>query len=126
MGKKNTGGKGNRKVGRNEEYCKLYTSAGLQEKNQKRRVKRHILRNPDDQQAIKLYEARNWGAYSDIRVSVKGKLTSQTMTGKAKKHQTRKNDTVLHGKLKFARDGRRHARMLERLKEKEKAGASTA
>jgi hypothetical protein len=121
VGAKNTGGKGNRKLGNNADYCKLYKSVGLQEKNQKRRMRRHILRNPDDIQAAKDYAAHAYGEPTELRVSVGGKLSSRPMTGKAKKHQNRKNDTVLHGKLKFARDGRRHARMLSRLKEKPEA-----
>lgn len=38
----------NKKYGRMKTVCKQYLSEGKQEKNRKRRMKRHLRKNPDD------------------------------------------------------------------------------
>ncbi len=43
-----TGGKGSRKIGRNEKKCKAYKLYGIREKNKRRRLIPHVERYPND------------------------------------------------------------------------------
>lgn len=45
------GGKKNRKHGNNEKYCTHYMAAGLNIRNAKRRVSRHLRKHPTDDKA---------------------------------------------------------------------------
>lgn len=111
MAKKQSKSGGNRKHGSNSEYCKVYSAAGLQEKNQKRRVRRHLLDHPNDSQAITVYE-RAWGLASDIRVIELKQSTNRTMSGRAARKSARKLDTGLAIHLRSQRDARRHSRRI--------------
>lgn len=108
MGTKKKGGS-NKKHGRNESACKAYTAGGMQEKNQRRRVKRHLLSNPLDTQAVAFFE-RAWGLASDIRVVMNKVSTNFSMTARARRKAARKADTGLAIHLRAQRDARRHAR----------------
>jgi hypothetical protein len=46
-------GKKNRKHGRNKKVCEQYRREGRQEKNRKRRIRRHLKRHPDDRVALR-------------------------------------------------------------------------
>lgn len=120
MAKKQSKSGGNRKHGSNEDYCKLYTAAGLQEKNGKRRVRRHLLNHPTDSQAITVFE-RAWGFASDIRVVELKQSTNRTMTARAARKAARKLDTELHIHLRAQRDARRHSRRIAAEKSAEQA-----
>jgi hypothetical protein len=50
--KKAKGGKKNRKLGRNVNYCKTYSLGGLEAKNQKRRMARAIRLFPENKSLI--------------------------------------------------------------------------
>lgn len=117
----NKGGKG-RKLGRMEQVCKAYTAGGMQEKNKKRRMRRHILRNPEDGQALSIFE-NLWKGSSQIVVTLAGKPTGETVTRRAGRKLARKRNTDLQRRLKASRDARRHARRvaLEKLKEAKEA-----
>lgn len=122
---KTTGGskaKG-RKIGRNSLYCKTYKAAGLEEKNQKRRIRRHILNNPEDKTAMTLFEQR-WGHADQIRVSMLGKVTDRTMTGHARRKMTRKYDQKLQERLKNSRTIRRQNRKIVAEKLRERDGST--
>lgn len=45
------GGKKNRKLGRNDKYCQGYAAAGLELRNKRRKMRRHIRRFPENAQA---------------------------------------------------------------------------
>ena len=47
-----SGGKNNRKYGRNSAFCKMYKDRGTREINKKRKMRRHLKRFPEDTQAI--------------------------------------------------------------------------
>jgi hypothetical protein len=120
MGSKKKGGS-NRKHGRNERACQAYTAGNMQEKNAKRRVRRHLLSHPNDKQAIAVYE-RAWGLASDIRVVMNKQSTNESMTARARRKAARKADTGLVIHLRAQRDARRHSRrvMAEKLAEQAK------
>lgn len=109
MAQKKSKSGGNRKHGSNEDYCKLYTAAGLQEKNQKRRVRRHLLQHPYDEQAVAVYE-RSWGSAGDIRVVAGGVVQPSNMAMRAIRRNRRKADKGLAIHLRAQRDARRHSR----------------
>lgn len=70
-GTKKQGGKKQRKFGRNADYCKTYSMAGIEEKNRKRRMRRHLRRNPLDLQNAKRYE-QTYGKVVDIGLTSRG------------------------------------------------------
>lgn len=120
MAQKKSKSGGNRKHGSNEDYCKLYTAAGLQEKNQKRRVRRHLLQHPYDEQAIKVYE-RAWGNAGDIRVVSMGVVQPSNMAMRRIRKNRRKADAGLAIHLRAQRDARRHSRRITAEKTAEQA-----
>lgn len=46
------GKKGSKKYGRNEAKCKVYKQAGRREKNKLCKLRKHIIKQPNDQVAI--------------------------------------------------------------------------
>lgn len=70
------GGKKNRKYGRNADYCKLYSGAGLDEAHCKKRMQRHLRRNPNDQYNATRYE-QTFGKVQDIGLTARGKRLAQ-------------------------------------------------
>lgn len=119
------GGKKNRKLGRNENYCKLYTAADLWAKNQKRRIRRHLLSHPNDKQAIAAYE-KAYGDASGIRVMVKGKATDRTLNATGRHKKRRREDTVQIQALANARTARRYARKAAKEKQAEQDKPSSS
>lgn len=47
------GGKKNRKYLRNKPFCERYAKEGRRERNKAKKLKRHMKKYPDDQQAAK-------------------------------------------------------------------------
>lgn len=118
-GKKKGGS--NKKFGRNEDACKAYTAGGMQEKNQKRRVRRHLLQNPGDKQSVAKFEQR-WGLVSEIHVVSGGVVQPRSISRRAERKAARKADKGLAIHLRASRDSRRHARkvMAEKMAEQAK------
>ena len=56
MATQKKGGKKGRKVGRNEARCKRYRVQNRREKNKLRRMRKHVLRNPEDTAAKEALE----------------------------------------------------------------------
>lgn len=109
------GGKG-RKIGSNVDYCKLYSAADLWAKNQKRRIRRHLLSHPNDAQAIKAYE-KAYGNASDIRVMVKGKATDRLINAHARHKVKWRANRDRIASLENARAIRRTERRIAREKQ---------
>lgn len=120
MGSKKKGGS-NKKHGRNESACKAYLAGGMQEKNQKRRVRRHLLQNPGDLQAVTKFE-QAWGLVSDIHVVSMGVVQPRSVSQRALRKAARKADKGLEIHLRAQRDARRHSRrvMAEKVAEQAK------
>lgn len=118
-GKKKGGS--NKKFGRNEGACKAYTAGGMQEKNQKRRVRRHLLQCPDDKQAVAKFE-QQWGLASEIHVVSGGVVQPRSISRRAERKAARKADKGLAIHLRAQRDARRHSRrvMAEKMSEQAK------
>lgn len=64
-------GKKQRKFGRNADYCKTYSMAGVEDKNRKRKMRRHLRRNPGDVQSKNRYE-QSYGKVADIGLVERG------------------------------------------------------
>lgn len=47
---------GERKYGRNKDACKAYRAAGRDERNRKRRMRRHLRANPNDKAVRRQFE----------------------------------------------------------------------
>jgi hypothetical protein len=54
-GQKAKKGKKQRKFGRNAQYCATYAAAGIEARNAKRKLRRHLRRQPDDTQALRAF-----------------------------------------------------------------------
>lgn len=121
MAKKQSKSGGNRKHGRNSDYCKVYTAAGLQEKNHKRRLRRHLTRYPHDVQAIERYE-KSYGFHTEIKIVCNGVVQGRSMTQRAIRKNGRGLDKGLAIHLRAQRDARRHSRrvMAEKMAEQAK------
>ena len=102
------GGK-NRKYGRMAKSCQAYTAGGMQEKNQKRRLRRHLLSYPEDAAAVTAYE-KIFGKVGDIRVVSDGKSTQRTMTARAARKLKRKYSKEIQLQRQQARAHRRFSR----------------
>lgn len=64
-------GKKQRKFGRNSDYCKTYKMAGVEDKNRKRKMRRHLRRNPGDLQSANRFETA-FGKVADIGLVARG------------------------------------------------------
>jgi GrpB-like predicted nucleotidyltransferase (UPF0157 family) len=63
MGSKTKSG-GGRKLGRGKHHqASIYKGEGRWDKNRKRAMRRHLRKNPEDQQNLQAYEQR-YGSYS--------------------------------------------------------------
>lgn len=61
---------GDRKIGNNKEACKAYKAAGRDERNRKRRMRRHLRDNPNDDAGRREFEKQFSGG---VGLSSRGK-----------------------------------------------------
>lgn len=83
MGKQKEGKK-QRKFGRNTDYCKTYSMAGVEDKNRRRKMRRHMRRNPGDLQNKTRFES-TFGKVVDVGLASRGyKLARRYLIPKRK------------------------------------------
>lgn len=63
---------GDRKYGRNKDACKAYRAAGRDERNRKRRMRRHLRDNPSDMSVRREFE-KTYGLASSHGLSARGR-----------------------------------------------------
>jgi hypothetical protein len=64
---------GDRKYGNNKEACKAYKAAGRDERNRKRRMRRHLRDNPNDDAGRREFEKQFGGGVVSHGLSSRGK-----------------------------------------------------
>lgn len=67
---------GDRKYGNNKDACKAYKAAGRDERNRKRRMRRHLRDNPLDK-AVRHEFEKTYGLAASHGLSARGKRKAQ-------------------------------------------------
>lgn len=83
---------GDRKYGRNKDVCKAYKSARRDERNRKRRMRRHLRDNPQDLSVRREFE-KTYGLAASHGLSGRGKR-KQKRAERSKPPSVRLNATV--------------------------------